>query len=252
MSSAIDVHTAQAAEFEERYRNLAADPYRSTFTYGRKKIEELIDRETAELRQGARVLDVGCGTGFNVRRLRDRGFSVVGLEPSPTMRERAQRDNPDSEILDGDIERLPFDDATFDFVLAIEVIRYLDGPDRALSEIRRVLKPGGLAIVTAAPRWSLNGYALLNVVTSRVQLHNFTKVKHSFMTERGARRAMERAGFGSFDVRGVFLGPWQALGRLSPSALAVTLRGLEAIEERLSDQWPFRNLTNHLVLIGRR
>ena len=252
MSHAVDVHSLQAGEFEERYRKLAEDPYRSTFTYGRKKIEELIDRELAELPRGAQALDVGCGTGFNVRRLRDRGLSVVGIEPSPAMRERAQRDNPGTEILDGDIERLPFDDGRFDFVLAIEVIRYLEGPDRALAEIHRVLKPGGLAIITAAPLWSLNGYALLNVVTSRVQLHNFTKVKHSFLTERSARQAMARAGFAQVDVRGVFLGPWQALGRLSPGVLAATLRRLETLEERLADRWPLRNLTNHLVLIGRR
>ncbi|MBX3192221.1 MAG: class I SAM-dependent methyltransferase [Labilithrix sp.] len=249
---AVQVHTTQAAEFEARYRALHEDPYRSTFTYGRKKIETLLDGLTATLARGTRALDVGCGTGFNVQRLASRGFDVVGIEPSPAMRDRARTLNPGLQVDDGDIENLAFPDASFDFVLSIEVIRYLADPQRGLSEIARVLRPGGLAVVTAAPLLSLNGYALINALTSRLQIPTFTKVKHSFMTERGARHAMSEAGFSRVDVHGVFLGPWQGLGRVSSSALAATLRLLEPLDDMLSDRPGLRNLTNHLVLVGTR
>src|SRR5258708_2559107 len=140
---AVEIHTAQAGEFEERYRALARNPYRSTFTYGRKKIEELLDRELERFRSGARALDVGCGTGFNVGRLLERGFSVTGIEPSTGMRERAIRDNPRAEIRDGDIRALTFEGERFDVVLCVEVLRYLADPSIALAEICRVLAPGG-------------------------------------------------------------------------------------------------------------
>jgi SAM-dependent methyltransferase len=249
-TDAVRIHTAQAGQFEERYRALAHDPYLSTFTYGRKKIERLLESELERFRPGARALDVGCGTGFNVGRLLDRGFSVTGVEPSPGMRERAVRDNPRAAILDGDIRDLPFEGDRFDIVVCVEVIRYLDDPSVPLAEIFRVLAPGGLAFITAAPALSLNGYALINRVTARVQIPTFTKVRHSFLTVGSAERAMTRAGFRSVVVHGAFLGPWQAMGRLSPAALAVLLRALEPLDDRLSDLRPLRNFTNHLVLVG--
>jgi SAM-dependent methyltransferase len=249
-SDAVRVHTAQAAEFEERYRALARNPYRSTFTYGRMKIERLLDRELARFPLGARALDVGCGTGFNVGRLLDRGFVVSGIEPSVAMRQRAIRDNPRAEILDGDIGMIPFENDRFDVVVCIEVIRYLNDPAGALAEMHRVVAPGGMAFVTAAPALSLNGYAVINQLTARVRLPTFTKVKHSFMTARSARNAMERAGFRDVAVHGAFIGPWHALGRFSPGALAAVLRTLEPIDDRLSDLGPLRDLSNHLVLVG--
>jgi SAM-dependent methyltransferase len=249
-SDAVRVHTAQAAQFEERYRALAKNPYRSTFTYGRMKIEQLLDRELARFPLGARALDAGCGTGFNVGRLLDRGFVVSGIEPSVAMRQRAVRDNPRAEIIDGDITAIPFDNGRFDVVVCIEVIRYLNDPAVALAEMHRVLAPGGMAFITAAPALSLNGYAFINQVTARVHLPTFTKVKHSFMTARSARDAMDRAGFRDVAVRGAFIGPWHALGRFSPAALATVLRTLEPIDDRLSNLGPLRDLSNHLVLVG--
>jgi SAM-dependent methyltransferase len=249
-TEAVDVHTSQAGEFEARYRALAEDPYRSTFTYGRMKIEQFLERELARFGRGARALDVGCGTGFNVGRLLRYGFSVIGIEPSIAMRERALRDNPEAKIMDGDICALPFGDDTFEIVVCIEVIRYLDDPVQGLAEIARVLAPGGLAFITAAPALSLNGYALINQITARVQLPSFTKIKQSFMTVRSAERAMKQAGFGNVAVHGTFLGPWHALGRVSPGALAFVLRKLEPVDDRVADQQLVRDLANHLVLIG--
>ena len=249
-TDAVEIDTAQAGEIEARYQALVRDPYRSTFTYGRVKIEQLLDRELARFGLGARALDVGCETGFNVGRLLDRGFSVTGVEPSAAMRERAIRANPRAEILDGDVRALPFPGEQFDVVACIEVIRYLDDPAVALAEMHRVLAPGGLALITAAPACSLNGYALLNQITARVRIPPFTKVKHSFMTVRSAGRAMRRAGFRDVAIQGTFLGPWQALGRVSAPALGVLLRTLEPLDDRLSDLGPLRNFANHLVLVG--
>lgn len=249
---AVRLHSDQASDFDERYQQFDAAPYRSTFTYGRKKIEELLERETREVRPGARVLDVGCGTGFNVRRLSARGFEVTGLEPAEGMRSRAIENNPGVEIVAGDIELLPFGTNSFDLVTAIEVIRYLRDPSRAVAELARVLRPGGMAFVTGAPLLSLNAYAAVNVVTSRVKVPTFTKVDHSFVTARSARRLFERAGFSTVAVRGRFVGAWHALGRLSPSLLEHALHAFEPIDDAICDLPVVRDLSNHLVVIAHK
>lgn len=249
---AIELHTEQANQFQVRYRALERDPYSSTFTYGRYRIEAVIDRELSTFSPGIRALDVGCGTGFNVARLRERGFDVVGVEPAEGMRRWAQANNPDVEIIDGDIEYLPFPASSFDLVLAIEVIRYLPDPTRALAEIARVLRGSGTAIVTVAPRWSLNGYSLINVVTGRFRVPSFTKVRHSFMSVRSAERAVRGAGFSHVRIHGAFLGPWHLLGRLSKRTLSATLRAFEPADVRLADLGPLRDLSNHLVIVSKR
>jgi SAM-dependent methyltransferase len=251
-TSAIEVQDTFAPKFDTWYRDLEKDPYRSTFTYGRKKVEAIIDRALADLGPESRVLDVGCGTGYHIGRLRQRGLDVVGIEPGEELRLRARQNNPGATIDDGDIDNLPFPEASFDAVLVIEVLRHLPDPRPGLGEVARVLRPGGVAVVTVAPRWSLNGYALINTVTSRVKIPTFTKSKQSFVSRPGAVRLMRAAGFQSVEACGAVLGPWQVLERVSPDLLARALRSFEPYDDRLSASRLFRGATNQVVLIGRR
>jgi len=249
---AVQLHTDMAGEFAHRYGVLGEDPYSSTFTYGRKKIEELLDEVVGGVGAGARVLDVGCGTGYTLCRLAARGFEAVGAEPSEGMRAQARALCPGAPIVAADIESLPFQAGSFDLVISIEVIRYLASPDRALAEIARVLRPGGSTFVTATPRFALNGYALVSAVTSRVAVPSFTKVETSFMTTRSACDALLRAGFRSSEIHGRFIGPWHIVGRLAPRSLPPLLKRFERWDDRWSDRRSTKGLANHLVLIGRR
>lgn len=246
----IEVQETFASKFESWYRT--DDPYSSTFTYGRMKAERFIEAALDTVPLGGRFLDVGCGTGFQVARLRELGFDVVGLEPGEELRRRAQANNPGVPIEDGDIERMQFEDESFDGVLAIEVIRHVPNPGLAVREVARVLKPGGVGILTAAPLWSLNGYSLINQVTSRVMIPTFTKQRMSFLSQGGARDLLLAAGFSSVEMHGVLLGPWQVVGRISPKLLSKSLRAFERIDDSLSDRGAFRGLTNQLVLIARK
>ena len=248
----IRVQETFAGRFDAWYKELEADPYRSTFTYGRMKAERFIEAGLERLPAGARVLDVGCGTGFHVARLRERGFDVVGVEPGEELRRRARANNPGAQIDDGDMEHLEFPDASFDGLLAIEVIRHVPHPHLAVAEAARVLRPGGIAIITAAPKWSLNGYALINQVTSRVTIPTFTKQKQHFVTPAEVRRTFESVGFSSVEMHGVLLGPWQVVGRISPRLLGASLRAFEPVDEFLSDRERVKGLTNQLVIIARR
>lgn len=93
-------------------------------------------------------VDLGCGLGLQTREMRRRGYRVVGLEPAVELL-RHRRD-PGSPVVAGDGLRLPFRDASLDFVYAIGVLHHLPSRDaqaEARREIARVLKPGGLLLV---------------------------------------------------------------------------------------------------------
>ncbi|MBV8597944.1 MAG: ubiquinone/menaquinone biosynthesis methyltransferase [Actinobacteria bacterium] len=95
------------------------------------------------VRPGDRVLDAACGTGdFAVADLRAGAGHVVGLDFSERMLERARRKSSDVEWVQGDMLALPFDDGTFDAETVGFGVRNTD-LERALVELRRVLRPGG-------------------------------------------------------------------------------------------------------------
>jgi SAM-dependent methyltransferase len=97
---------------------------------------------------GSKVLDVGCGTGDMAATLAERGYEVwgVGISRSRWFASLPVATSPVGFRV-GDIERIPFDDNTFDAVVCLGVIEYLANDEQARNEIRRVLKSGGTAIV---------------------------------------------------------------------------------------------------------
>lgn len=102
---------------------------------------------------GGELLDVGCGPGMlvdHVLRTRPDRFSITACDQSAAMLEAVAAKvggRADVRLSLGSIEAMPFTDARFDVVLATGVLEYVD-VDRALREIARVLRPGGLAVVT--------------------------------------------------------------------------------------------------------
>jgi ubiquinone/menaquinone biosynthesis C-methylase UbiE len=100
------------------------------------------------------VLDDGCGTGAFLEFARRNGARVeryVGIDVSRGMLSHAARrlalSGPDQILVQADACRLPFADDTFDVVYARALLHHLPAPADGLSEIRRVLKPGGVAVV---------------------------------------------------------------------------------------------------------
>lgn len=97
-----------------------------------------------------RILDAGCGTGGNLPLLRDFG-TVTGVDLSPIALTFArQRAASGRALARGSLLRLPFPDASFDLITAFDVLYHLWIEDdiAALAELHRVLRPGGLFLMT--------------------------------------------------------------------------------------------------------
>jgi SAM-dependent methyltransferase len=104
--------------------------------------------EDLGLSREAAVLDVGTGTGTNLRMLRNLGFNrVIGLDQSPdAIQFCAEKGLGDVQL--GDLCHLPFSDNSFDLVLATDIVEHIPNDMSAMREIRRVLKAGGHLLLT--------------------------------------------------------------------------------------------------------
>jgi len=92
---------------------------------------------------GARVADLGCGSGIFTHLMRRQGYDCVGLDLSPKLVEIGRRNYPDVEFVEGDVEHLPFPTASFDGVLLSGIVHHLPDPSRCAAEVFRILRPGG-------------------------------------------------------------------------------------------------------------
>jgi SAM-dependent methyltransferase len=125
------------------------------FVVRRRLIRRLI--EDMGLGPDAYVLDVGTSTGTNLRLLSELGVKrVIGLDSSHDAIHWC-REKGLGEVRYGDVCAMPFDDCTFDLVLATDIIEHVDDDGKALAEIRRVLKPGGATIISVPTFPSLWG-----------------------------------------------------------------------------------------------
>jgi 2-polyprenyl-6-hydroxyphenyl methylase/3-demethylubiquinone-9 3-methyltransferase len=104
----------------------------------------VLERVTAS----TRALDMGCGNGrTGGPLLLDRGASYTGVDISQTAVAAAREFGLDARVIE-DASSLPFDSGSFDFVLCMEVLEHLFRPDFAAAEMARVLRQGGVALIT--------------------------------------------------------------------------------------------------------
>jgi len=146
------------------------------------------------------ILDVGSGPGVIGDHLRPLGFRYVGADASVGMaRECRRRGGTDtgrfSAAASG--EALPFTDAAFDAVTILGALEYMEAPESALTECRRVLRPGGTLVVSLLNKSSL--YRLLARVRQR-RNPDADPIPAAQFTRREAERALRHAGF---EVRSV-------------------------------------------------
>jgi SAM-dependent methyltransferase len=94
-----------------------------------------------------RLLDAGCGAGMFLRLAADRGADVNGLDASEGLLAHAQARVPGAPLLKGELEDLPYEDASFDIVTGFNSFQYAARPAVALAEAKRVTVPGGRVLL---------------------------------------------------------------------------------------------------------
>ena len=186
-------------EFEHEGWERVAGKYDSTWASStRQFIAPLLD--AAEVSSGMSVLDLGCGPGYVSAAVAERGANPTGLDFSSAMIAIAERSFPKIEFREGDAQNLPFDDNSFDRVVASFALLHLADPERACAEACRVLKPGGKFGFTTWARIEENPFVRL--VDDAIQAHANLDVTlppgppfYLFEGPEGFRDALERAGF---------------------------------------------------------
>ena len=161
---------------------------------------EATSRETLarlHLKPADRVLDVGCGTGALLRRLATLhpAARLAGIDPVPEMLALARRNLPSEiRLCAGWAERLPFAGGRFDVVVSCNVFHYVRQPLAALSEMNRVLRPGGRLVITD---WC-DDYLACRLCNLYLRL--FSPAHFKVYRQRECERLLREAGHGDVDV----------------------------------------------------
>lgn len=150
-ADAVYFHDAIAAKWDGKYRS-------GSF---RKRSDFFVEQVLPLIPVPGHWLDAGCGSGYFSRMLTASGLNVHGIDASRPMVEMARELAGEASLSDvlvfdpvTTVERLPFPDRHFDGCLCLSVLEYLDHPNLCLDELQRVLKPGGLLILSVPHRLS--------------------------------------------------------------------------------------------------
>jgi SAM-dependent methyltransferase len=155
-------HAGRASETLSRFWDSRAARYEEAYRSSGRLGRFLRSRQSAvlDLLGGGpgEVLDVGMGPGHVVASLATRGWRISGVDVSERMVALARERLPEarSRLLPASVDRLPFDEASFDAVVATGVLGSAGWSQENLVSLARVLRPGGVAVVSLPNRWSLS------------------------------------------------------------------------------------------------
>lgn len=154
---------------------------------------------------GQVVLDLGCGPGDGAAMLASAGAIAIGLDYSQGMLETARKEpRLAGKLSRGDAGRLPFKDASFDKLVCTNSFHHYPDHFKALCEMRRVLKPGGLMVLVDPRRDHLFGWAAIDLIENAV--FGLEEVRIFSVTQW--HQLLGEAGFSDYRVeRGSVLSP---------------------------------------------
>jgi SAM-dependent methyltransferase len=190
--------------FEQKGWNEASDDYEQALgPLTAQSAAAILD--AAGVTADCTVLDVCTGHGVLAYAASQRGAKVCALDFAENMVAAARRNAPAADCRQGDAQNLPYADSSFDAVVCGYGIIHLPQPDRALAEMRRVLRPDGrVAISVWQPPSSSNGFGLL---LGAVKAHGRLDVPlphgpdlFQFSSEDAFRAALIETGFGDINV----------------------------------------------------
>lgn len=190
----------------------------------------------------ARVLEVGCGTGELAERIqRDLGASVDALDISPRMVELTQARGIDAQV--GDVQELPFGDAEFECAVAAWVLYHVPDLDRGISELARILEPGGRLVAATLGEGNLRELWELIGDTTTPRL-SFGKTNGAESLGRHFAELEERP------AEGTVVFPDREAMRQFVAATITRAHLADRLPKEL--EFPFRARTQHTVFVARK
>jgi len=153
--------------------------------------QDILGELGVRLRAGARILDLGCGKGVMVSEYRRRGYEAFGADIN------LATETPFLKRVSPEGYRLPFEDRTFDFVYSDQVLEHVMDLDPVISEIERVLAPGGISLhIFPAKLKPIESHSFVpfgGVVQNYYWLlfWAFLGVRNSFQINKSAREVAE-------------------------------------------------------------
>ncbi len=197
--------SAVMEKVQQHYDDVA-DIYDNRYDRKRGKFyhAHISERVLEGIPPGKIILDLGCGTGLFLKTYEERDGCGIGLDLSREMIRRARWRCGESEFFVGNAEVLPFRDESFDAVCSLMAFSYVRRPGQLLSEVFRVLRPGGkVAICTMGKNLLTSG---LPAIYSMAELMRVKKIGMGAFGENyyGGREMEEMlsdAGFSEIDIR---------------------------------------------------
>jgi ubiquinone/menaquinone biosynthesis C-methylase UbiE len=227
-----------AARYEAERRPNEPDGYHAL-------IDDLEIDFVARYAEGRDVLEAGCGTGLILERLSHLAKRAEGFDLSPGMLERAR--GRGLTVKEGSVTEIPYPDASFDVACSFKVLAHVHEIELALSEMARVVRPGGHLVAEFYNPWSLRALAKRlgpagKISHGRDESHVFTR----FDSPREVRRLTPR-GCRMVDARGVRI--------VTPAAVAMRIPVVRSVLSRaewmLADS-PLRGLAGFYIAAFRK
>ena len=204
--------------------------------------------------RGTRLLDVGCGAGLAAQLAAELGAQVSGIDAAPALIEIACERLPQGDFRVGDMEELPYTDASFDVVTGFNSFQHAANLVAALSEARRVVRRGGrVAMVTWGRPEDCEHAAVLAAIRALLPPGPTGTSSPFALSEPGRLEALlEQAGLRADDsgeIPSTFVWPdddtaWKAISSAGPTVMAVRYAGEEQVKQVVLDSLlPFRTST---------
>jgi len=186
--------------------DMVADTYDYHYDHrrGRKYHTHLSNHLMKALPEGGNLLDIGCGTGLFVEKYIQHGGQGTGLDLSEKMVAKARHRCPDCEFIVGTGEKLPFGDCSFDAVSSVLVFSYVRDPVAMLSEVYRVLEPGGsVALCTLGRKLITSGIPSLYKIGEKIRIKHVVMKDFGehYYDEKEMNTLFDNAGFCNVDIK---------------------------------------------------
>ena len=204
--------------------------------------------------RGTRLLDVGCGAGLAAQLAAQFGAQVTGIDAAPAFIEIARERVPEGDFRVGDMEELPYAEASFDVVTGFNSFQHAANPAAALKEAKRVARAGGrVAMVTWGNPQDCDHAKVLAAIAALLPSSPARADGPFVLSEPGRLEALlEQAGLTvgeSGEIASTFAWPdnetaWKAISSAGPTVMAVQYAGEEKVKQVVLDSLlPFRTST---------